>query len=261
MNWIIEDSCFSNGDILLPVLKQLGKQYLIWKDEFWTSGEYKNFPKDSLFHGSLSNATRIKKEGIFYPGSLCDEKGFSYSYIYEAYNDYILSKNTIFTTINELLRNKEVLNNLTRVTNKFFTRPNSPLKEFSGRILDKNNITPAHFDYGFYHSNMDLEIFVSEYKEIEKEYRFVCINDKIISGCEYLADGRKGIVSVNQNDIWKFAQDIADLKKQNDFAYIIDVCKSNGKLFLVEMNPFSGADLYCCDAEKIIMEIENGRQR
>ena len=156
MNWIIEDSCFSNGDILLPVLKKLEKPYLIWKDEFWTTGEYKSFPKDSIFHGSLGNASRIKKEQIFYPGSLCDEKCFSYSYIYEAYNDYVLTKNTVFTTITELLNNKEILDNLTKHADMFFTRPNSPLKEFSGRVLDKNSITPAHFDYGFYHSNMDL---------------------------------------------------------------------------------------------------------
>lgn len=34
--------------------------------------------------------------------------------------------------------------------------------------------------------------------------------------------------------------------------------KATENLFLLEMNPFSDADLYCCDAEKIIMEIENG---
>ena len=91
---------------------------------------------------------------------------------------------------------------------------------------------------------------------IDYSNRFVCINNKIITGCEYLADGRKGIITVNQNDIWNFAQEIANMKKQKDFAYIIDVCKSNDKLYLVEMNPFSGADLYCCDAERIIIEIE-----
>ncbi|MBO4638673.1 MAG: hypothetical protein J5710_02855 [Treponema sp.] len=170
MNWIIEDEGFSNGDILLPALKKLNKQYFIWKDEFWTTKEYNKLPKDSIFHGSLENASKIKKELDLYPGSLCDEKGFSYSYIYETYNNYILTKNIVFTTINELLNNKEILDNLTKNNNYFFTRPNSPLKEFSGRVLDKNNITPAHFDYGFYHSNMDLEIVISEYKEIEKEY-------------------------------------------------------------------------------------------
>jgi hypothetical protein len=255
MNWIIEDSGFANGDILLPALKKLGKQYCLWSDDFWKTEEYKSFPKNSIFHGSLGNASRIKKELDFSPGSLCDEKSFSYSYIYKNFGDYVLTKNVLFTTIDELLRNKKMVDIVTGSGDRFFTRPNSPLKEFSGRILDKNNITPAHFDYGFYHSNMDLEIVIAEVRKIEKEYRYVCINDKIVTGCEYLADGRKGLVAIRENNGWEFAQEIADLKSQNDFAYIIDVCESHGKLCLVEMNPFSGADLYCCDAEKIVEEI------
>ena len=95
-------------------------------------------------------------------------------------------------------------------------------------------------------------------KSIEKEYRFVCVNDSIVTGCEYLADGRKGTLLVNPNDeAWKLAQKIACVKKQNDFAYIIDICQSEEELFLLEMNPFSGADLYVCDAEKIINSIES----
>lgn len=63
---------------------------------------------------------------------------------------------------------------------------------------------------------------------------------------------------INQNDeAWTFAQKIACEKKQKDFAYIIDICQSEGDLFLLEMNPFSGADLYVCDAEKIINAIES----
>lgn len=256
MNWIIEDSGFANGDILLSALKKLNKSYKIWNDEYWNTKEYEKFPENSIFHGSLENAARFSKELNFVPGALLDETSFSYSYIFENYKEFVLTENIIFTTIDTLMKNKEIVKSITAETNKIFARPNSPLKEFSGRILDSENLSPAHFDYGFYHSNMNLQIVLSEYKNIEKEYRFVCINNSIVTGCEYVADGRKGIDSEINKNAWNFAQKIADLKKQNDFAYIIDICKSEGKLFLVEMNPFSGADLYCCDAEKIINEIE-----
>ncbi len=59
MNWIIEDNGFANGDILLPMLKKLGKSYTIWNDEFWETKEYESFPKKSIFHGSLENAAKI----------------------------------------------------------------------------------------------------------------------------------------------------------------------------------------------------------
>ena len=56
--------------------------------------------------------------------------------------------------------------------------------------------------------------------------------------------------------LYKLACVSESKNKQKDFIYIIDICESEGNLHLVEMNPFSGADLYCCDAEQIIKEIE-----
>ncbi len=201
-------------------------------------------------------AVRIRRELDFCPGAFCDEVGFSYSYIFEHYKDFLLNKNPIFTTIAEVTNNPKILERISYSHGKIFARPNSPLKEFSGRILDVQNLTPAHFDYGFYHYNMNLPIVLSEYKAIEKEWRFVCVADRIVTGCEYKADGRKGVAVVGNSDAWQFAQNIADIKQEYDAAYIIDVCESESKLFLVEMNPFSGADLYCCDAEGIIEAIE-----
>lgn len=258
MLWVIENGGFVSGDILLESLKKLNKDFVLWNDDFWKTKEYESFDKTAIFHGSLGNVSKIKKEISWTPGSLCDENGFSFQYIYENYNDFILNKNCIFTTIKDLLENPSLLDDICKTSPKFFARPNSPLKEFSGRILDKSNLTPAHFDYGFYHENINLPIVLSELKSIEKEYRFVCVNDSIVTGCEYLADGRKGTLLINQNDdAWKLAQKIACVKKQKDFAYIIDICQSEGDLFLLEMNPFSGADLYVCNAEKIINSIES----
>ena len=65
-----------------------------------------------------------------------------------------------------------------------------------------------------------------------------------------------GINVENVAICWDFAQQIADEEKIRETAYIIDVCLSNGNLYLVEINPFSGADLYNCDAKIIIESIE-----
>lgn len=253
MTWIIENEAFSGGDILLLALKFMGKNIILWDDNFWTTKEYMSFPKNSIFHGSLGNASRISKELNLIPGSLCDEDGFSYSVLFENYNNYLLNKNVIFTTISELMQNPEIARGLH--SEKLFVRPDSPLKEFSGRIIPTENLTPAHFDYGFYHENINLPIVLAPLKPIEKEWRFICINHQIITGCEYVADGRKSgrtINSESREGAFVFAQKIADERKQKDFTYVIDVCSSDGKLYLVEMNPFSGADFYHCDAKKIV---------
>lgn len=170
MLWIIENGGFVSGDILLDSVKKLNKNFVLWNDDFWKTKEYEVFDKNSIFHGSLGNASKIKNEISWTPGALCDEKGFSFQYIYENYNDFILNKNCIFTTINDLLKNPSLLDDICKTSTKFFARPNSPLKEFSGRILDKTDLTPAHFDYGFYHEDINLPIVLSELKSIEKSF-------------------------------------------------------------------------------------------
>ncbi len=258
MTWIIENEAFAGGDILLPALKSLGKDYILWDDNYWKTEEYLNFPKESIFHGSLGNAEKIRKLCYFSPGSICNEVGFKYSQSYEVFKDYLLNQEVIFTTISEVINNPSITKILK--TDKIFARPDSYLKEFSGRIIPAENLTSAHFDYGFYHEDINLPIVLAPLKQIEKEFRFICIDHQIITGCEYVADGRKGGRTINIEDkdpVSLFAQKIADENSFYHIAYVIDVCVSNGKFYLVEMNPFSGADFYNCDAKKIIESLEN----
>ena len=258
MIWIIENEAFANGDILLPVLKSLGKDYILWDDNYWNTEEYKSFPKESIFHGSLGNAERIRKLYYFSPGSICNEVGFRYSDIYEIFKTDLLNQDVIFTTISEVIKNPSIIKQLK--TDKLFARPDSHLKEFSGRIIPTENLTPAHFDYGFYHENINLPIVLAPLKRIEKEFRFICVDHQIVTGCEYVAEGRKGGRTINTEDkdpAYLFAQKIADENTYYHIAYVIDVCISDGKFYLVEMNPFSGADFYNCDAKKIIQSVES----
>ncbi len=257
MHWVIENDAFANGDILLGSLERLQKEHVVWHDEFWITREYEAFPKNSIFHGSLGNAARLKREMDWQPGSLCDEEEFSFSSIYKKYRDFLLNRDPVFTTISEVLGSPHIMDALSNGAGKIFARPNSPLKEFSGRVIGTKNLTPSHFDYGFYHSDMSLPIVLAEFKKIGKEFRFVCITDKIVTGCEYIADGRKGGVSIDTGEAWQFAQRIADLKMEKDLAYIIDICESDKELYLVETNPFSGSDLYACDATRIITSMED----
>ena len=38
--------------------------------------------------------------------------------------------------------------------------------------------------------------------------------------------------------------------------YVMDVCEADGELKLLELNPFSGADLYACDRRSIVQKIK-----
>ena len=177
--------------------------------------------------------------------------------VFPGLTEYMLNKDVVFTTISEVLHNPSITKKLK--SERIFARPDSPLKEFSGRIIPSENLSSDRFDYGFSHENLNLPIILAPFKPIEKEYRFVCVNKQIITGCEYEEEGHKGgrtILSEDKEPAFLFAQTIADKCMIREFAYIIDVCKSENSFYLVEINPFSGADLYNCDAKIIIEAIE-----
>lgn len=261
MTWIIENEAFSGGDILLSALRELNKDVILWDDKFWNTEEYKSFPKDCIFRGSLENVEKLYKKQLFHSG-LYNDQIFSYSFFSKFFKDYMFNKDVVFTSISEVLTNPSIIKQLN--SEKVFVRPDSSLKEFSGRIIPSENLTPAHFDYDFYHNNLSLPIVLSSVKSIEKEYRFVCVNQQIVAGCEYLADGRKGgraILSEENNPAYLFAQKMVDDNPFFYYIYVIDICLSNGSFYLLEINPFGGADLYNCDAKKIIESIEEGGRK
>jgi hypothetical protein len=37
--------------------------------------------------------------------------------------------------------------------------------------------------------------------------------------------------------------------------YVLDICESGSELRLLELNPFSGADLYACDAADVAKQV------
>jgi hypothetical protein len=37
--------------------------------------------------------------------------------------------------------------------------------------------------------------------------------------------------------------------------YVMDVCEADGRLWLLELNPFSGADLYACRCDDVVAAV------
>lgn len=54
---------------------------------------------------------------------------------------------------------------------------------------------------------------------------------------------------------WAFAQSIASELRPPEAVYVLDVCEADGRLHLLELNPFSGADLYACDRAAVVRAV------
>jgi hypothetical protein len=139
--------------------------------------------------------------------------------------------------------------------NRVFVRPDSALKPFAGRVVATTQLTLAALDFGFYYDDPDLPVVVAPVRQIGREWRHVIVDRTVVAGSEYVAAGRQARPSQERGAAWELAAGIASSLDPPEAVYVMDVCEVDGDLRLLELNPFSGADLYACDAGEVVAAV------
>jgi len=138
----------------------------------------------------------------------------------------------------------------------FFVRPDSPLKPFSGRVIKRDKLSFEVLDYGFYYEDKNLPIVITPVSDVGTEWRFVIAGQKVIASSAYEASDRTESNYDCPSEVVNYAKEVAMALSPPDSVYILDVCNSGGDIKLIEINPFSGADLYACDRQAIVSAVE-----
>ena len=153
---------------------------------------------------------------------------------------------------NELVANASDVAKSIDSSTSFFVRPDSPLKPFSGRVVDVESLTLAKLDHGFYFEDESLPVIVAPLQEIGDEWRFVIAGKSVVAGSGYDPATREPIAENPDTEATAFATNVASTLEEPAEIYILDVCDCAGELRLLELNPFGGADLYACDPIAIV---------
>jgi glutathione synthase/RimK-type ligase-like ATP-grasp enzyme len=90
---------------------------------------------------------------------------------------------------------------------------------------------------------------------------FVVADREVVAGSGYAAEGRRALPETIGSEPWAFAAEVAAELDPPEDVYVLDVCESDGRLRLLELNPFSGADLYACDADNIVSAVSRVAER
>jgi len=256
--WVVEPDVFGQDYNLPFAAKAVGHNVLEWCDDWW---ETKRWPeltdKLVIFHGSLNNAARISAELPWNPGAFCDIDWLHCSTYFPIVEKWLLNKCWALTTVKELVNQSECVLSRIGSANSFFVRPDSPLKPFSGRVITRNNLTLEALDYGFYYDDENLPIIISPIKTVSCEWRYIIVDGEVVSGSAYEANGRIAKTdNFNKKSLY-YATLIAKQLSVLQKVYIIDICECDGELYLLELNPFSGADLYGCDMSAVVKRISD----
>lgn len=136
-----------------------------------------------------------------------------------------------------------------------FVKPSSDLKAFTAGILEPENTLKSFIESQYHRSGYNEEMaLVHDLVEIDAEYRFFCIDGKVITGSQY----RRNNVTVTSPVVPQAVLDAADeyavLYKPSEI-YTMDLAETPDGIKIVEYNCWHGSGLYDVDTKKLFSSI------
>ena len=258
-SWVVEPRVFpATYGRFADAIREAGHCVVEWSDEWWQSNEWPHLGDEPvMFHGSLGNAARVRSERPWRPGAFCNVAAFHCSQWYPSAARWLVHQKWHLTQANELIEQYDAILKRIGSLERFFVRPDSPLKPFSGRVLSREQLSLKSLDHGYYYDDTSLPIIVAPVREIGREWRYVVVEGTVVAGSAYKAVGRQQRSDDPAGEPWKFASNIAANIPAPDEVYVLDICEAEGKLHLLELNPFSGADLYACEPRAVVNAVSS----
>jgi hypothetical protein len=96
-------------------------------------------------------------------------------------------------------------------------------------------------------------VVIAAPQQIDREWRLVVVGEQVVAGSQYAIRGERAMAADCPAEVRGFAETmLAEVRWRPDPAFMLDVCESAGRLWLVELNSFSGSWLYLCDLPAVV---------
>lgn len=210
-----------------------------------------------LFHGSLGLAAELATNPAWQPGAMCNTHEFTCSTWYPEAAPYLAHRQWHILPASVIVQKREQVYGDLRLGQAAFFRPNSPLKPFSGRVVKLHELTLEALDHGFYYDDPHLSVVIAPVREIGREWRYIVYKHTVLTGSAYQATTRTAEVDDPTGPPWRYACQVAKALTPPDPLYVLDIAEVDGDLRLMELNPFSGADLYACDLKPVVEAVQD----
>lgn len=265
VDWIVEKYIWEEyEEKIIQAIKDSGMKVHIFDEMIHSMDNTDSFIKKIdndcvITHGSLQLGRQMLRQRV-YPGIyLSLDKYECYNY-YGYFGEYLLNSKYLMFGLNDLLRNRGDIKELFDNPSEIFIRPSNGYKTFAGQLLKMNDlrleVDILRKSYGGVPD--DTLVVVSPKQDVRKEYRFIVIDGKVISGSLYMDEDNAGTfepyfdkLCTDQGAI-DFAEKMVTIY-QPESAYTIDVCQTGtGEYKLLELNSLCCASLYGNDLDKFV---------
>lgn len=279
IKWIIDKYLFDEyEERLVTAIKKSGAYVYFYDDtcgepfKDWVMKRF-NDTEIVIFHGSLQHGKIINKLPL-YPSTFMTIENYECYKYYGFYGNELLNRDYMMMGLNDVVRNKF---NITKFVSekqypiaedlqkRLFIRPSNGYKTFPGqfmRICDlEREVNTLLKSYGGDFIDPTTLVLISKYQKITEEYRFIVIDNEVISGSLYLDEHNMKTLKPYYNRLCtdekakEYAIKVSKLYTP-DFAYTLDICKTvNGEFKVLEINSFNCASMYGNDYDLVVESI------
>jgi hypothetical protein len=285
VTWVVERGVFGpdGSDVLEEAAALAGHAVVPWSDLWKNGAPLPRLSGPVVFRGCLETAAWVRKHAGWVPGSYCAEDRFRCTSWYPAAKQYLLHESSWRScTARQLVEDPDQVLQFLGCPETFFVRPDSALKPFSGRVLRRDKLSWEALDYGFYYEDRDLPVIVARTRPISREFRFVVtrspqpegmlpawtavggqydLGTRRITPHAAPAPGEAFSLEKHFDEALWFAMGAAAALPAPVDVYVMDVCESEGQMKVLEVNPFSGAELAGIDAGRVVFEVDSAANR
>lgn len=267
VNWFVET------DILEESFNELKKQCELQGHGFkcasglesmWNQQPYTHLfkPDDCVvYRGSLEFGAQVKRETPWVPGVYCDMDKYDCTYYYPRFKkEFLFNRHYIMVPYGDLMQREEELYELMGNLDCIFIRPNRGNKIFTGKMIERRFFAKDVEFLGFYNVEPEELCVVCEPRNVQSEWRFIVVDNKIITGSKY-RDVNNNIIEepVECGDLEMEVASafLARGEYQPERVWVLDMCRAAGLYTpkVLEVNSFSCSGLYGCNIEKIVREV------
>lgn len=256
--WLIEAGVY--GDEALPLLDEIRRQGMVAEVVPHQSLRKGSAPLVNgqpvapegcvLAYGTFPFAQQILLHHLWLPGAWCCAENLDCAVYFAYFGRYLLNQRYAIMPGTEAIRQRDSLFSVFGRDDRVFARPTSCHKLFVGRCINR-----ASFDAALAPTRYDpaTQVVIAAPQPIAREWRVVVIGDRVVSGSQYAMGGERAIAADFPSEVQAFAESmLAEVRWRPDPAFMLDVCESSGRLWLVEVNSFSGSWLYRCDLRAVV---------
>lgn len=218
----------------------------------------KAFPQGAcvVTHADMDLVLRVHTDGKWSPGVFAHVPSLHCSHYYTHLGKYLLGDQYTMLPFGELSRCRKTLFDQYGDEGRIFVRPDSPLKLFSGQLASWQEFDRDLEYLAFYEFPRESLVVVTRPQSIQREWRFVIVDQQVVSGSLYRENGETSLRPCESSEAQCMAAEVAMSFASRDRAWVADICETtSGDFRLLEIGAFSFCDLYACDKVEVLAAV------